>query len=134
MKNWQSITFETPAKPWSTNQERRMHPMERHKRVTAWKDATRDAWEEAHGHRAVDGFVVVHIVIPFTQRRRRDPHNYCGTVLKACIDGLVQAGLVPDDNADLLGHREPVLRVGGEVSLGVEVLTEAEAGSYRQQF
>lgn len=31
--------------------------------------------------------------------RRFDPHNIASTVLKAAIDGLVDAGLLPDDDA-----------------------------------
>lgn len=33
--------------------------------------------------------------------RRRDPHNWAPT-LKACVDGLVDAGVLADDNADVL--------------------------------
>lgn len=40
--------------------------------------------------------------------RRRDPHNWFATV-KPVIDGLVQAGLWPDDNSDHVTTTEPLL-------------------------
>lgn len=48
----------------------------------------------------------------FRDRRRRDPHNYYPT-LKACIDGLIDYGLLPDDSHEYL--------VGPDVRIG-EVL------------
>lgn len=98
--------------------------MERYKRVEEWKKATQDAWDEQQGRRKINGFAVVQIEIPFTQRRRRDPHNYCGTILKSIIDGIVKAGAIEDDNEELLGHREPILKVGGEVVVRIEELEE----------
>lgn len=97
-----------------------MHKMARYKRIQAWKEATAEQWVAHHGRRVIDDFVIVHLEIPFKVKRRRDPHNYCGTVLKACVDGLVVAGIIPDDNSDILGHREPILKVGGEVVLSLE--------------
>ncbi|AJE32550.1 hypothetical protein B842_03485 [Corynebacterium humireducens NBRC 106098 = DSM 45392] len=43
-----------------------------------------------------------------TTRRRRDRHNLYPTV-KACIDGLVDYGLVPDDSAVFVSAPEPVI-------------------------
>lgn len=58
-----------------------------------------------------------HIVaeLRFADRRRRDPANWHPTV-KACVDGLVDVGVLPDDNAKhLLG---PDLRLGPAVGAG----------------
>lgn len=41
-------------------------------------------------------------------RRRRDAHNLYPTV-KALVDGLVDAGLVPDDNTEHVSTPEPVI-------------------------
>jgi crossover junction endodeoxyribonuclease RusA len=41
-------------------------------------------------------------------RRRRDRHNLWPTV-KALVDGLVDAGIVPDDDAEHLSTPEPVI-------------------------
>lgn len=42
----------------------------------------------------------------FPDGRRRDPHNYMPT-LKALVDGLVDAGLVPDDDRRYLQGPDP---------------------------
>ena len=53
------------------------------------------------------------VEIAFPDRRRRDPHNYMATV-KPIVDGLVDAGVLPDDDAEhLLG---PDLRRAPAVS------------------
>lgn len=39
--------------------------------------------------------------LAFGDRRRRDAHNYMPTI-KACIDGLVDAGVIPDDNDSVI--------------------------------
>lgn len=43
---------------------------------------------------------IVGVVHP-PNKKRRDPHNWAPT-LKACVDGLVDAGVLADDNADVL--------------------------------
>ena len=43
------------------------------------------------------------VEIAFPDRKRRDPHNWMATV-KPIVDGLVKAGVLPDDDAEhLLG-------------------------------
>lgn len=41
-------------------------------------------------------------------KRRRDTDNLFATV-KACADGIRDAGLIPDDDTRYLSHREPVI-------------------------
>jgi Holliday junction resolvase RusA-like endonuclease len=62
---------------------------------------------------------LVRVHIPFTQNRRRDPHNYCGTVVKAIIDGLVKAGAWEDDTPEYVEHLSPVLYKGDEVKVEI---------------
>jgi crossover junction endodeoxyribonuclease RusA len=50
----------------------------------------------------------VTITIPVRAARTRDPHNWAPT-MKAVIDGLVDAGVWPDDNAAWVTTTEPVL-------------------------
>jgi len=108
------MAFDIPDAPWSTNDDRRMHPLERHGRIQRWKEAT--AWYvKKYRIGPVPSKIVVHVRIPFGSKRKRDPHNYCGTVVKAVVDGLVLAGVVPDDTPEWVGHREPTLAVGGPV-------------------
>lgn len=55
----------------------------------------------------------VHIELP-VRDRRRDPSNYAPTV-KHIVDGLVDAGLWPDDTPEWVTTIEPTLRVGGDL-------------------
>jgi hypothetical protein len=50
-------------------------------------------------------------VLPFRGNCRRDAHNYTGTNVKAIVDGLVRAGIVPDDNPDWVTVLDPEFRV-----------------------
>lgn len=62
-----------------------------------------------------------HIIgeLRFTVDRRRDPHNWMPTA-KAAIDGLVDAGVFLDDNADtVIG---PDMRLGPIVKRGKQSL------------
>ena len=52
----------------------------------------------------------VHILLPVADRRARDPHNYFKTV-KPIVDGLVDAGLWPNDTPDWVTTVEPRLVV-----------------------
>lgn len=108
-----SIAFPPPAKIWSTNE--RVHHYERAELTREWKGAARLL--SARYRNLPPG--VVQIWLPFKDKRRRDPHNYCGTVLKAIIDGLVLAGCWPDDTPEWVGHREPVIYKGKEVIVEV---------------
>ena len=101
-----------------------MHHHERAQRILAWKEAAYLAFRQ---HRVVFHVpppepLLVTIEIPFTTNRKRDPHNFCGSVLKAVIDGMVRAGVVPDDKAEWIGHREPRLVKGDMVVVELEPL------------
>lgn len=65
----------------------------------------------------------------FPDRRRRDPANWYPTV-KACVDGLVDVGVLADDSADrLIGpdlRLGPVSRIGlGALLLHLWLVTDA---------
>lgn len=45
------------------------------------------------------GRIALDVAVSTPTARRFDPHNIAGTVLKAAIDGLVDAGVIPDDDA-----------------------------------
>lgn len=104
------ITFRSLDLPWSTNDDRRLNEYARHEKVQHWKALAKIAWG-TQGKRQNIGKGLIRVTIPFAQHRRRDPSNYCGTVGKAIIDGLVEAGVWPDDTAEYVMHLEPVLRV-----------------------
>ena len=117
------IKFPPPARPWSTNADRNLHPNARHALIQAWKGPTAMfAGLELKRLKGNPQPLLVTVTIPFKDNRRRDPHNYCGTVVKAIIDGLVLAGIVPDDTPEWIGHREPKLVKGGDVIVDLEPL------------
>lgn len=106
------LRFAPPTKPWSTNEDRTMHWAARAKRIKAWRVAARVALAE-HGVTEM-GPATVSIELPFERGGRRDPMNYIGTCMKAAIDGLVDAGLWPDDTAEFVTIEQPLLRVRGD--------------------
>lgn len=61
-------------------------------------------WRAAAGWRARQAKVSamqradIEVRVVFPNARRRDPHNLTPTI-KACIDGLVDVGMLPDDDA-----------------------------------
>ena len=118
-----AFTIHPSEKPWSTNQDRNLNPYQRAKLIKTWKEDTAGAWmtvpwddRATYAHfigrdETPDWFppTIIQLEIGFTTSRKRDPHNYCGTVLKAVIDSLVNIGLWPDDTTEWVGHREPLL-------------------------
>lgn len=110
------VTFPAPGPLMSLND--RTHWAARARTTKAWRrTAARAAWRirpPRHQPRST-----VAVELPVRDRRRRDPHNYTPT-LKAIVDGLVDAGLWPDDTPDHVHTLEPTLRVdrsygGGDV-------------------
>lgn len=63
----------------------------------------------------------VHLVWTVTDRRRRDADNLVPT-LKACADGLVDAGIVADDVPALMTKRMPEIVLGD--TLGLVLIVE----------
>lgn len=122
-----------PAPCQWINANQRIHWSRRALLTRAWRSAAA-AW--AHDAKLPRGLTSVAVVayLRFPDRRRRDPHNYYPT-LKAVIDGLVDYGLIPDDNARHLSG--PDIRIAaplegrgygpaGEVVLTVQELDAAD--------
>lgn len=106
-----TLTIPAPA-PWlnlNTRADRRGRTADRR----AWRNAGKIWAHNQHLpklHRAQ-----ILVTLHFTDRRRRDPHNYMSTV-KALVDGLVDYGLLPDDSSQyLIG---PDLRMGEPLANG----------------
>ena len=120
------FTIRPSEPPWSTNEDRNLHHMVRATKIKEWKKDTAAAWvtvpwndRATYAHfigrdETPDWFppTIIQLEIGFKASRKRDPHNYCGTVLKAVIDSLVNIGLWPDDTPEWVGHREPLLVKG----------------------
>lgn len=102
------LTFPRPTQPLSINRVK--HWAQRRRLCQPWRDAT---FALAHNRR--DGWgatpVTVQVVIPFDKPARRDAHNYTGTVVKAVVDGLVLARIVPDDTPEWVTVLDPELVV-----------------------
>ncbi len=54
--------------------------------------------------------VTIEVLFYFVHSRRRDPDNAMGS-LKAAYDGIVDAGLVEDDDSKHMERKEPIFRV-----------------------
>ena len=116
------LTMIHKPKPWGTNDDRKTNPYVRYQIIEQWKAAAKLTFQQWRLKSRVPvpfPFTVVQVVIAFPTRiadgrrdpmvGRRDPHNYCGTVVKAVIDGLVLASVWPKDTPDYVGHRESLL-------------------------
>lgn len=126
------FSFLPPDRPWSTNDDRSLNRYARHDTVAIWKSTTQLEWASfcnrtGRSRVVPDAPSLVRIDIPFAQNRRRDPHNYCGTVLKAVIDGLVLGGAWPDDTHEYLEHLAPVLYVERKGSLRISISPRRDA-------
>lgn len=122
------ITIEWPleAKPVSINEVAGGHWMKRHRLLTPWKSQALDAAIEY----GLEGSppATVTVSLPFSVKRRRDPHNYTGTVVKAIIDGFVAAGVWPDDTSQWVRVRDPELRIDKSDEPLVKVRLRFEVG------
>jgi crossover junction endodeoxyribonuclease RusA len=107
-QSW-TLTIPAPARWLSANQRtdlRRQTPDRR-----AWRDTTALLARAAKLPKLDRAHIVA--TLYFTDRRRRDPHNFYPTI-KAAVDGLVDYGLLPDDSSEyLIG---PDLRIGPPLS------------------
>lgn len=74
-------------------------------KVKAWRNA---AYWLARAER-IPACERIRVGLVYTPKvsRRRDPDNLVG-LLKPCVDGLVDAGVVPDDTAEQVARRWPV--------------------------
>lgn len=109
----QSWTLDMPCPaPWlnanSRTDRRRQTPARR-----AWRDAAHVYARQAKLPKLGRAHIIAEL--RFTDRRRRDVGNYYPTI-KACVDGLVDYGLLDDDSDNYLVG--PDLRVGEPVPRG----------------
>ena len=122
-----TIKFPTPCdsrgermRPWSINQERSNHYSWRSKRAAAWRLAACEAMLGWPGGGL--GRCQVEVDLPVTNKVRRDPANF-GGASKAIIDGLVDAGLWPDDTSEYVLVVTPTLTIDPDLMVWVR-LTE----------
>lgn len=116
-----SIEFPQPAPLMSMND--RPHWAAKARAVRTWRAAACVA-ADASPHRLLPP-ALVELHLPVADRRRRDPMNYAPT-MKAVVDGLVDAGVWPDDTPAFVRTLEPTLYVAkrGEAKTVRVVITE----------
>lgn len=110
------LTFDWPRPPLNANQ--RLHWAQKSKltrdirNMTAIRAFHMDAAER----------ITVQLTWVVTDKRRRDSDNIYPT-FKAMCDGLVDAGIVPDDTPEYMDKRAPLIRhePGGKARLELEV-------------
>lgn len=114
--HYRMVAFEWSRPPLSMNQ--RLHRMQEAKLTAMVRSAAREAFATFPPVEKVD------VLMTWTvkDRRRRDAENPVAT-LKALCDGLVDAGIVPDDTPDYMVKHMPVIRYekGAEPDVRLEV-------------
>lgn len=112
------LTFDWPKPPLNANQ--RMHWAPKGKLTRTIRDETARLAREANIPET--STVTVQLAWVVTDKRRRDSDNIYPT-FKAMCDGLVDAGIVPDDTPAFMDKRAPIIRLeqGGTARLELEV-------------
>lgn len=113
------LTFDWPRPPLNANQ--RLHWAAKAKLTRMIRD---EAHYLARRNLEISEHVTVQLTWVVTDKRRRDSDNIYPT-FKAMCDGLVDAGIVPDDTPTYMDKRAPLIRhePGGIARLELEVTT-----------
>lgn len=107
------LTFVAPTKPLSANERAaKGHWAAKTARTRPWR--TMAAWAACQAVRRADWVqvpVTVQVDLPFRDERRRDPHNFTSTTVKAIVDGLKDAKIIPDDTPEWATILDPTISV-----------------------
>lgn len=97
VRSWEVVHWE---RPWTANAERRWHHHKRASMVRSWREAF--FWLSKHGKvPRLDRATVV--AQPLARTRRSLPDvGACYPAVKAAVDGIVDAGVLEDDDASHL--------------------------------
>ena len=104
-----TASYPAPVPPWTTNEDRRLHFHVRAARIKEWHDAAywiakQQGWNHPSENNRPS---TVRVTVTYPTQRIRDNHNLVGTVVKATIDGLVAAGVWPNDDPRYVTVLEP---------------------------
>lgn len=122
-----------PAKAVSINEVVSSHWRRTHDAKVTWRDTVFYLAKENRLPTLIAGRPCdIRFTIPVPDKRRRDPHNYVGSVCKWAIDGLVLAGCWPDDTAEFVTVLEPRLVLGGHLLLELWEREEEDAPCRRR--
>lgn len=107
------LRFPSPADPLSENDSRSLHWAARARRTKPWHTMALLATRRALAGRRIAPPVpvTIQVALPFRMARGRDPHNYVGTTIKAIVDGVKDAGLIPDDTPEWATVLEPTVDI-----------------------
>jgi hypothetical protein len=114
-----TITFARPAPLLSLND--RHHWAHRSRVNKLWRTAAHTAacTIGPPSARRANGRVLIAVTLPVRSVKvRRDPHNFVATI-KPIIDGLVDAGVVPDDDSRWVVTAEPAFAAGSTVTVRI---------------
>ncbi len=114
------VTLRFDERPWTSNTERRWHHYQRAGAVRRWRAAFALLAREAHMPSL--GAVEVTVTPYLANRRGLQDVAGCFPAAKAAIDGLVDAGVLPDDTPEhlrSLTFRAPVIGQGDALELVV---------------
>lgn len=89
-------TVKFDARPWTANQDMKLHHQERARRVLEWRNAFKYLARAAKVPRLERVGITVQPFYRRTTGKYPDPSS-CAPAAKAAIDGLVDASVVPDD-------------------------------------
>jgi hypothetical protein len=105
------IRLEIPlgTKRW-INENQRLFWRVKSLRIKAWREDTRRIATEAKAPHLLRAYIIGEL--HFGTNARRDPANWAPTA-KACVDGLVDAGVFDDDNYRHVTG--PDMRIGEKV-------------------
>ena len=91
------VVYRYPGRPWTLNAERREHWVQARAKTREWREAF--AWLALRERRR---FTACHVVVVTRMRPPvQDTGNAYGAA-KAAIDGLVDAGVLPDDGPEVI--------------------------------
>lgn len=121
-----ALSFDAPMPPMSVNEANRLHWSKRRASSAVWRDAAYYYARQAKlAQRVKKQRCSVRVYLPFMTVRRRDPHNYVGTTVKAIIDGLVLAKVWPDDTPQFVEVIEPRIINGSAAHVELETTDQS---------
>lgn len=88
-----TVNLSVPMRPWTVNGERKMTPYARAEKVKTW----REAWKVEGVGTPRMGWAHVKVNVYLRDLRDQDP-GAAFPAYKAALDGLVDAGVLPDDD------------------------------------
>ena len=119
----ETFILDIPRDEWLT-QNMRLHWAQVARRKKAVRQRSR-LEARRQGIQPRIGKTIATILVGYPTARRADPENAAPTI-KACIDGLVDAGVIPDDSAEFWAHgtdRDPNKTASGTYRLTIRMET-----------